>query len=274
MTYNTILVQLDVDAPAGPRLAFAWELARRFEANMIAFSAADISIFIPGDLDGSAAAEAMRYQVQDIEERQDAMKKEFDAIVGDDNRATWRAVVGDPTAFLALHARAADLIVIAPGLSESFGRRRTVDAGSLILSAGRPILMAGDELRPVKAENALVAWKDTREARRSVVDALPFLRSARDVLVAAVEENDRVAQSEGLADVVRFLLKHGVNARSQLLDAGSDDTASILADAARKAGADLIVSGGYGHTRLREWVFGGVTRGLLDDGSVHRLIAS
>ncbi len=107
-----------------------------------------------------------------------------------------------------------------------------------------------------------------------MVDALPFLRSARDVLVAAVEENDRVAQSEGLADVVRFLLKHGVNARSQLLDAGSDDTASILADAARKAGADLIVSGGYGHTRLREWVFGGVTRGLLDDGSVHRLIAS
>ena len=124
------------------------------------------------------------------------------------------------------------------------------------------------------AENVLVAWKDTRECRRAVVDALPFLVAARHVLVATIAEDDRISARDSIADVVRFLMKHGVKARSEVLDADKMDAAEALLTAATETGADLIVAGGYGHSRLREWAFGGVTRGFIEDSSTNRLLAN
>jgi nucleotide-binding universal stress UspA family protein len=274
MTYHAIMVQLDIDAPATPRLTFAWDPACRFEAELVAFSAADPHLAIPGDIDGTAAAEAVRIQVEDIEERLRTLRKEFDALTQDSARASWRGVVGDPTRHLALHARAADLIVVGSPNNSGAGHLRTVDAGSLILSAGRPILFASEALQPMKAENVLVAWKDTREARRAVVDAMPFLVGARDVLVATIEEADKAAGRESVADVVHFLMKHGVKARSEVVDVGESDAPEALAEIAREIGADQRVLGGFGHSRLREWVFGGVTRAALQDGGLNRLVAN
>lgn len=273
VTYSAIMVQLDIDGPATPRLTFAWDLARRFEADLVAFSAAEPYLAVPGDIDGTTAAEAVRIQVEDIEERLGTLKKEFEAFTQDSGRASWLGVVGDPTRHLALHARAADLIVVGSPNSGA-GHLRTVDPGSLIVSAGRSILVASETLQPMKAENILVAWKDTREARRAVVDAMPFLVGARDVLVATIEEDDRTAGRESVADVVRFLTRHGVKARSLVVDVGKTDTAETLMEIAGGIGADLIVFGGYGHTRLREWIFGGVTRSLLQNGGLNRLVSN
>lgn len=262
MIYHTIMVQLDIDAPATPRLAFAWNLARDFEAEMIAFAAAAPVVTTPADV------ETMRSQ---IEERLQALRAEFDDLTQDSNRASWRGAVGDPTRFLGLYARAADLLVVGPANSGK-SRLRTIDPGELILSAGRPVLFASDSYRPMTAENILVAWKDTREARRAVVDSMPFLTGARNVLVASAEEHELTKTRESSADVVRFLMKHGVKARSQILDAGHASIAEALLQASVEIGADLIVSGGYAHNRLHEWAFGGVTRSLLQDNSINRLI--
>lgn len=274
MTYNAIIVQLDIDAPATPRLIFAWDLARRFEADLIAFSAAEPFLAIPGDIDGTAAAKAVRIQVEDIEERLRTLKKEFHAFTRDSGRASWRGMVGDPTRHLALHARAADLIVVGSPNNSGSGYLRTVDPGSLVVSAGRPILFASEALQPMNAENILVAWKDTREARRAVVDAMPILVGARDVLVATIAEDDRAAGRESVADVARFLIRHGVKARSEVIDVGKTDAADALAEIAQEIGADLTVFGGYGHSRLREWIFGGVTRSLLQNGGLNRLVSN
>lgn len=274
MTYSAIMVQLDIDAPATPRLTFAWDLARRFEADLVAFSAAEPYLAIPGDIDGTAAVEAVRIQVEDIEERLRSLKKEFEALTQDSGRASWRGVVGDPTPHLALYARAADLIVVGSPSNSGAGHLRTVDPGSLIVSAGRPILFASEALQPMKAENILVAWKDTREARRAVVDAMPFLIGARDVLVATIAEDDKAGSRESVADVVRFLTRHGVKARSEVIDVGKTDAAEALTEIHRGIGAELIIFGGYGHTRLREWIFGGVTRSLLQNGGLNRLVSN
>lgn len=274
MIYNTIMVQLDIDAPATPRLNFAWELAEHLEADLIAFAAAEPFLMRPADGDGSISAEAMRSQIEQIEERLEALKSEFLDVTQDSNRASWRGTVGEPTRFLALYARAADLLVAGPAGHSPKDRLRTIDPGELILSAGRPILFASDSYRPLTAENILVAWKDSREARRAVIDSMPFLTGARQVLVASIEEGDRTQTRESAADVVRFLMKHGVKARSQILEVGGADTADALLQASVETGADLIVSGGYGHSRLREWAFGGVTRSLLQDSSINRLIAN
>jgi nucleotide-binding universal stress UspA family protein len=274
MTYRTIMVQLDLYAVAEPRLKFGWELARHFEADMIAFAAAEASPVLPVGDSGIAAAEVLRQQVEEIEARLKALEQEFQAVTNDDVRASWRGRLGDPTGMLALEARTADLIVASSpsdGPSRSHG---TIDPGALILSAGRPVLLPTADLVPVRRESVVVGWKDTREARRAIVDAMPILMQAQNVLVVSVDDFDPKAARESVADVIRFLMKHGIKARSEVVEVGSSQTAEALSTLAFEIGANLVVAGGYGHSRLHEWAFGGVTRSLLKETTLHRFFSN
>lgn len=273
MSYNTIMVQIDVDAAATPRLTFALDLAKRFEADLIGFAAAEAQVFVPAEGGGIAAAEIMRQRTQEIEERLKVLKEEFLNAAGDSEQVSWRGLTGNPTHLFAMHARAADLLVTGvPDVASD--DHRVIDAGALILSAGRPVLFAADNLAPLAAEKVLVAWNDTREARRAVIDALPFLTNAHDVAVTTIADGDQKAARDSAADAVRFLMRHGVKARSEVVGTGGANREEALAAIARELGADLVIAGGYGHSRLREWIFGGMTRSLLGDGSLHRLISN
>lgn len=270
MIYSTIMVQLNVDGSSAGHIEFAWELARRFDADLVGFAACGVRPIVP-----PSDSVVMRYQIEEIENRLKMMKGEFEERTRDSNRANWKGLVGNPTQLLAQHSRAADLVVIDWGESgvvrDSY---RTVDIGTLILSAGRPILLASENLAPAKGDNIVVGWKDTREARRAVVDALPFLVRARDVLVVTLELEDQLEARNSVADVVRFLTRHGVRARSEIVALGGGQEGEALVQIAHGIGADMIVAGGFGHSRLREWAFGGVTRSLLQDRSLNRLISN
>ena len=112
-------------------------------------------------------------------------------------------------------------------------------------------------------DHAIVCWKDTREARRAVSDALPLLRAAQRVTVveiAAPEESARTLSR--LDDVLAWLERHGVRA-SALMPAAAHNGKGVLAAILETQDSDLIVAGAYGHSRVREWAFGGVTRDLL-----------
>lgn len=275
MSYNTIMVQMDLDAPLAPLLDFGLSLARPFESDLIAFAAAEPFAFVPGDEGGIATAEILQLQTEEINERLAAMKEEFLAKAGEDRHAHWQGLVGNPTSLLALHARCADLIVIGtPKPQPQRNSQRTVDPGSLILSAGRPVFVAGSNLADARIDKVVLAWKDTREARRAAADAMPFLEKAKEVLVVTIEKGDPTRARESAGDVVRFLMRHGVKARADILRGADADVEDVLAKVANDMKADLVVAGGYGHSRLREWVFGGVTRSLLGDGSVHRLFSN
>lgn len=275
MIFNTIMVQLDLEAPAEPRLAFGWELARRFEADMIAVAAAEPNLIVPVGDTGVAAAHALRLQVEGIETRLKAIEQDLQRLTKDDQRASWRGHVGDPTSTLALHARAADLVVATSADTRSPSRSRgIVDSGALILSAGRPVLLPAHDLAAIQTEGAVIGWKDTREARRAVVDAMPFLTEAKEVAVVTVEEEEMRSAKASAADVVRFLMKHGVRAHPVVIDTGSAQAAEALEGIVAEMGANLVIAGGYGHSRLREWAFGGVTRSLLNQGGLHRVLSS
>ena len=141
MIYNTIMVQLDIDDPLVPRLSFAWEVARRFEADLVAFAAAEPRIVVPAGDFGIVAADARRDRIKEIEERLGALEGEFRRANYDENRVSWQSFVGNPTHFLALHSRAADLVVIGSShLGSKVDHLRSIDPGALVLSAGRPIL--------------------------------------------------------------------------------------------------------------------------------------
>jgi nucleotide-binding universal stress UspA family protein len=273
-SYKTILVQLDLDEPAEPRLQFGRDLARRFDADLVAFTAAAAELIVPVGDNGMGAAEAMRLRAEDIENRLKASEAGVRRFAGDDRRVSWIGALADPSTSLAIHARAADLVVLGPGLRKASRTRGVSDPGSVILSAGRPVLLPAESLAPVRPDSVVVAWKDTREARRAVADAMPFLTAAKQVAVVTVEEETVRDATASAADVVRFLSRHGVSARPVVVEVGARQTVDALEEIAAEIGADLVVAGGYGHSRLREWAFGGVTRSLLGEGKVHRLFSN
>ncbi|APH71243.1 universal stress protein [Aquibium oceanicum] len=274
MNYRTVMVQLGLDEAPEPRTRFALDVATRFEADLVGFCAAEPHASI-APMDGAiVSAELIRREGEEIETRLGEIEKAFERVAGGGASASFRCMVGDPTRLFAEHGRAADLLVTGIPKKGARDTAHTVDLGALILAAGRPVLVASGAEQLLKAERVLVAWKDTREARRAVADAMPFLARAGDVLIATVDENERARSKESLADVVRFLKKHGVAARSECLLPADEEFGDTLSTTAFEIGADLIVSGGYGHSRLREWAFGGVTRRLLDASSVNRLLSN
>jgi nucleotide-binding universal stress UspA family protein len=123
------------------------------------------------------------------------------------------------------------------------------------------------------AERIVVAWKDTREARRALQDSLPLLHEAESVLVAEVcDAGTEAANRKQLDDVVHYLARHRI-AASAITTSTKDSVANELIRISQAENADLIVAGAYGHTRLGEWVFGGVTRDLLTSSPVCCLLA-
>jgi nucleotide-binding universal stress UspA family protein len=177
-------------------------------------------------------------------------------------------MVDFPTEALAREARSADLIVIgqrrAPGDAYD-----SLDPGGAILKVGRPLLLVPEGVSELRAEHVVIGWKDTREARRAVVDALPFLQeAARVTIVEICRSGEEETAREHIDDVARYLGRHRVKGGPQVIFHQNDSDAAQLIRLAQDERADLLVVGAYGHSRLGEWVFGGVTRDLLRSSPV------
>ena len=110
----------------------------------------------------------------------------------------------------------------------------------------------------------MIGWKDTREARRAVCDALPFLHSASHVTIAEICQADDEDNAAGrVNDVADYLARHAITGHPRVIPDRDVSAAEQLTNLAQEEGADLLVIGAYGHSRLGEWFFGGVTRDLL-----------
>ena len=140
------------------------------------------------------------------------------------------------------------------------------DVGDLLMRAGRPILIVPKGANGFKFRQALLCFKDTREARRAAADALPLLQASEGVHVVEVVDSPAIeGSSHALADLKDWLARHGVEAQGSPI-ATKGGEALQLASLAKDIDADLIVAGAFGHSRLREWAFGGVTHDLLLQG--------
>lgn len=271
MDYAALMVHAEPHDAAEPRIRLAADLADRFEAALIGFAgAAAMPPPVTAPIFGPAVAvEVLEAEQRRVEAGLRAAHERFRAVAERDGRRTgWRSFLDHPAAALAREARAADLLIVGRGGGD-FGleNHRTVDPGDLLMRAGRPVLVVPQGVAALEARRVLVAWKDTREARRAVADALPLLAAAEEVLVVEAvpgEPEEREAALRRTGDVVALLSRHGATARGEALEPrdGRSVTDELLRTAERH-GADLVVAGGYGHARLREWAFGGITRDLL-----------
>ena len=164
-------------------------------------------------------------------------------------------------------ARCADLIVVEKGKSDDI--YRTLDTGAAILGAGRPFLVVPAAVKSLVADHVVVGWKDTREARRAVQDALPFLHEAKRVTVMEICEKDEMDIARNrVDDVVLYLARHRIKAERRVEIQAHGSGADQIIGLAEDEGADLLVTGAYGHNRLSEWVFGGMTRDLLSSSPI------
>ncbi|RUX85431.1 universal stress protein, partial [Mesorhizobium sp. M7D.F.Ca.US.004.01.2.1] len=215
MGYKSIVLNLDIDGMVTPVIKLGVDLAQRFDARLIGLSAADVPP--PVVMEGGVAfeGESMMHQRKNIERRIEDLRAEFEALAGATVDTEWRGAVGNPTRLLIDSARVTDLIVTAlPEGASSGNVHRSTDLGSLILQAGRPVFVASTNQENIRINN-LVGWKDTREARRAVTDAMPFLQMAQAVRVITIDNDATDETWNGLNDVcLAFLSRRKGEGRS------------------------------------------------------------
>lgn len=263
MSITSILVHAEAAAVCGPRLDCAATLAREFDALLIGLGTDAIRSLGVSDPIGLTEGPWVAPLIDEARNRLDAARSAFLGCAGA-QRHEWRAEMALPVPALLGAARAADLIVAGGATSGASDAFQPSDPGGLVLAAGRPVLIVPPEGVWRSARSIVVAWKDTRESRRALSDALPFLQAARDVLILAVGPADQATRLEtSVTDVVQALGHHGVLADSKVRIGADDRVSDVIDTEVDLRSADLIVAGGYGRNRVTEWVFGGVTRTLL-----------
>lgn len=264
MTYATVMVNLALEHSNADLLQFAGNLAQRLDAHLIGIAASRPLPLMTGE----AYADAGLYEeiLNELAAEVAKVEAEFrGALQGRVKSVEWRSTTGTGALpdFLADEARSADLVIKSTVPGDQLDMTRAVDIGDLLMRLGRPLLLVPPGLSSPRLDRMLVAWKDTREARRALVDAMPLLRLAREVqVVEVVAQQDLARAHERVGDIVTWLGRHGIQATASA-SAGGGDHGAVLSAIATQWGADLIVAGAYGHSRLREWVLGGVTRELL-----------
>ena len=266
MAYATVMVGLSVDQPNEARLEIAGQLAERFGAKVIGIAAAEFSppLYFTS---GEQAQKLVDQGRAAIKNRIAEVESEFRAAM--QNRITaveWRCAEDFPSRYIVQQARASDIIVVGEAgrgtIADPFVQ---VSPSDLVMQAGRPLLVVSDTCNWLDLRSVLIAWKDTTEARRAVADALPLLRKATDVTVVEIveEQANRPAALSRVKDVAAWLSRHGVNASEQVPEE-CGEAGALLERIASEVGAGVIVAGAYGHSRLREWILGGVTRRLVN----------
>lgn len=262
MTYASIMVGVDDGLHASARVRLAADVAQRFGARLL--GAAACLPDYPQSYGETAAP--MGLVIEEI--RQAALDKlagaerAFRAASSLADRTVWRSDLAGPVPFLARQSRAADLVVLGRYADdEGVSPGMMVGVGDALMGLGRPVLVVPAGTGHLDAARVVIGWKNTLQTRRTISDAMPFLRRAEAVQVFSVADpTDR----SDVEDVVGYLALHDVSASAHVAAPSGWSVADDLQRAARHFRADLIVAGGYGYGRLREWFFGGVTRDLLE----------
>ncbi len=274
MAIQDILVHLDAAPRSSVRLGVAADLAGRHSAHLTAVFVIEQppAAWFYGDPGGYVDARLIDEMMEKMRERAmveaSRVEREFrERLHRDGIEGEWRLVDGSTAETVALHARYADLAILGQDDPDAttVGSAAQV-APNTLLSSGRPVLMipyVGTVA--TLAQRVLVGWKSSREAARAVNDALPLLRQAQSVTILAINPEEGIGGDGDVpaADIALHLARHGVKAAAAHTVATEISEADALLNHADETGADLIVAGGYGHSRLREFTFGGVTRTLL-----------
>jgi nucleotide-binding universal stress UspA family protein len=256
--------------------AFAVSIAEEFDAHVlgVAFSYDPI---VPGSVMGGVPAEFIESQRTESDKRARTAIARFEQLAKREDISfetlSLNASISGASDQLARMARRFDLVVVGqPGRDKPMPEE-VVDEG-VLFDSGRPVIFVPFiQKGGLKLDRVMVCWDGGRTATRAVGDAMPFLEKAKKVEVVVVGNKPPKSDEVSGADIGQHLARHKINVEVKRITAPDIDVPSTILSYAADSSADMIVMGGYGHSRLREFILGGATRGLLESMTVPVLMS-
>jgi nucleotide-binding universal stress UspA family protein len=271
-----IIVNLSVTKEGSIVGKYAVSVAAALEAHLtgVAFIYDPV---VPISGAGYIPAEVIEIQRDDNESAAEAAIKSFTAAtdqagISAEPLMTSASLAGAGDQFARL-ARRFDLAIVGQAQPETSSMEQIIGETTLFES-GRPMIMVPYiQKAPFKTDNVMICWDSSRTAARAVADAIPIIRnSGRVEIVIVTNERGKEDEIEG-ADIGQHLARHGLKVDVHRISGGNIDVADALLSHAADSSADLMVMGGYGHSRLREFVLGGVTRSIFESMTVPVLLS-
>jgi nucleotide-binding universal stress UspA family protein len=282
MDFKTILVNLNHEARVPELVAAAAAIARPAESHVVGLYVMP-PLFVPSDLVIPMGAEFYEEQIVAHRAQAERIQTVFDRLTrGEPYVAEWR-VHGDARSSydpiaegVIFEARTAELVIVSQATDGADAPMLAEVAERVALESGRPVLVIPTKWLPrAYGQDIAVAWNDTREAARAAFDALPLLERAKRIrLVTVAEQKDgNGANMVPSAEVAATLARHGLDVEVTTIPADGRHTGNTILSRVAADGADLLVMGIYGHSRLREFVLGGASRDVLKNMTVPVLMS-
>jgi nucleotide-binding universal stress UspA family protein len=222
---------------------------------------------IPGSLLGGIPTDLIEVQREENAKAAKTAVADFEAAaksagVSAETRLLDASIAGASDLFGRI-ARRFDIAVVGQAPREQGVSEELLIEGALF-GSGRPVIVVPQiQSQPLKLDKVMVCWDGSRPAARAIGDAVPLFERAKAIeIVVVTSERDKSGEITG-ANMKRHLARHGINVEIKRIAAGSADVQTAILAHAADSGADFIVMGGYGHSRLREFILGGVTRSIL-----------
>jgi nucleotide-binding universal stress UspA family protein len=277
MSYKDILVHVDATAASRTRLQLALTLVRRFDARLLGLHVIpepDVPPYFKPSVVGRIAAIYAKNAKVAADLAQALFRKETKDAGAD---TAWECVAGDMDEMIAERARFADLLMLGQFDTEN---PRTISAfllpAKVVFGAAAPILVIPNSgsFSDV-GRHALIAWDGSREAARAIRDAMPLLQAAKRVSVLALDprRQDHIHGGANAPELVAHLDRHGVAAEATEIASEAHGVTTTLLEHATRLGADLLVMGAYGHSRIWEFIVGGTTQELLERTTIPVLMS-
>jgi nucleotide-binding universal stress UspA family protein len=270
-----LIVNLSTNVADNATVDYAVSLARAFDAHLaaVAFAYEIIPIAMLAEDASTGLFDELQRESEEAAKAAVAKFEEAARGSGVSVEARWMsASFAGMAELFGRIARRFDISVVRqaePGMNTP--DPLVIEAG--LFDAGRPVLVVPYIQRTgIKLDRIMVCWDGSRSAARAAGDAMPFLKRAKAVEVVIV--GDRVKSNEiPGADIAHHLARHSVTVEVKEIIAADIDAANVLLSHASDSSADFMVMGGYGHSRLREFVLGGVTRSILATMTIPTLLS-
>jgi nucleotide-binding universal stress UspA family protein len=261
---RSLLLHVHADAGMEARLQVALDIAREFGAHITCLQPIALDIAVPGDLYGTMVAELIPV----MREAADKLRERISSrLANEDVTWDWQQEEGPVRSVLRRAEGLADLVILGARDPESDGTGPSGLAGYMAVHGRSPLLVVPDKVRAFRVRDAaVVGWNGSLEAAHTLRGAVPLLSRAASIALANVTEHaDDPAEAMACADAAEYLSRHGIVSEIVELGRGRQTVAQTLTNAALARGAAYLVIGAYGHARVVETVFGGVTRDLFSD---------
>jgi nucleotide-binding universal stress UspA family protein len=271
-----ILVSLPVGEASNAVVGYAVSVAKTFDAHLVGLTFVH-EPFVPGTVfDGLSANIIATYRAEMEKAAKTAVAKFDESAKGAGVSAETRTIesgLASAEELFAQFGRRFDLSVIAqaePGKDEP----EQLLPETALFGSGRPVLVVPYiQKAGLTLDRVLVCWDGSRAAARAIGDAMPFLARSKSVDVVTIRDSEEPRDELPGADIAHHLARHKLKVDFKRIVAKDTDVASTMLSTAADLGSDMIVMGGYGHSRLREFILGGATRGILNAMTVPVLMS-